>query len=205
MEKPTTILLVRHGETDFNRDGIIQGHIDIPLNDRGRDKTVLLRGALDGRPVDALYASPLKRALETARILSDGMTHTVKELPGLMEFNFGKWEGRVFTDIIAEYPEEWRTWKERWREAEIPGGETFAAFTSRVLAALNEILEAHAGKTVLVATHGGPIRAILAHCICGDCVEGYWKFQIDNSSLTELEFHPYGAVLKKFNYRPVVT
>lgn len=198
----TTLLLVRHGETDFNRNGIIQGHIDTPLNDRGRNETAALAGTLSTYATGAIYASPLQRAFETARILSNGKGPGIIRVPGLMEFNFGKWEGRNFNDIIAEYPEEWHTWKESWKNAEIPGGETFAAFTGRVLASVNEIIQTHEGETVLVATHGGPIRAILAHYICGDCVEGYWKFHIDNSSLTELEFHNYGAVLKKFNYRP---
>lgn len=151
----TTIVLVRHGETEWNRTRRVQGHTDIPLNDEGRRQARALAEELDGEKVDAVYASDLGRARETAEILAAARGADVISLPALRERHFGTWEGLTDTEVHARFPEAaGGSWGD---------GETTEELAERVVAAVGEIAAAHAGGLVLVVTHGGPLRAILRH------------------------------------------
>jgi len=148
----TTLLLVRHGETDWNRDRLIQGHTDVPLNENGREQSRRLAETLDGR-VDAIYSSDLSRAVETATILAARSGLAVQVEKDLREKHFGTWEGLTDAVALERFPEA--------RGGSWGDGETTDEMAARVVSALREITGAHAGKTVLVVTHGGPIRAVL--------------------------------------------
>jgi probable phosphoglycerate mutase len=152
----TTILLARHGETDWNRDRRVQGHSDIPLNDAGRRQARALARLLADEPLDAVYASDLSRARETAEIATVGRGLPVRELVDLRERHFGTWEGLTDTVIRERYPES--------RTGPWGDGETFEAMAARVTAALLDIAVRHRLGSVLVMTHGGPIRAVLRAC-----------------------------------------
>jgi broad specificity phosphatase PhoE len=149
----TTILLARHGETDWNRDRRVQGHSDVPLNDTGRKQARDLAKQLRGERFDAVYASDLARARETAEIVAAGTDREVHELVDLRERHFGTWEGLTDDDIRARFPES--------RTGPWGDGETVDEMSARVVAALRAIAVEHDSGTVLVATHGGPIRAVL--------------------------------------------
>jgi broad specificity phosphatase PhoE len=152
----TTLLLVRHGETDWNRDRRVQGQTDVPLNDEGRRQAGALLLELEGREFDAVYSSDLARALETARILAESRALEVSTLAALREKHFGTWEGLTDLEVIDRYP-----------DARLGGwgdGESTEELEARVLAAIREIAAAHPGQAVLVVTHGGPMRALLRHC-----------------------------------------
>ena len=151
----TTIVLVRHGETEWNRTRRVQGHTDIPLNDEGRRQARALAEELHGEQVDAVYASDLGRARETAEILAEARGADVIALPALREKHFGTWEGLTDTEVHARFPEAANG---SWGD-----GETTEELTERVVAAVKAIAAAHAGGLVLVVTHGGPLRAILRH------------------------------------------
>ena len=150
---PTVILLTRHGETDWNRDRRVQGHSDIPLNDTGRAQARELGKRLRSERFDAVYASDLSRAKETAEIVAAGAGLAVRELVGLRERHFGTWEGLTDEVIRARFPES--------RTGPWGDGETIEVMSARFVAALQAIAAEHPGGTVLVATHGGPIRAAL--------------------------------------------
>ena len=150
---PTTLVLVRHGETDWNRDRRVQGHSDIPLNDTGREQAKDLAKQLSGEHLDAVFASDLARARETAEIATAGTELDVRELVDLRERHFGTWEGLTDEDIRARFPES--------RTGPWGDGETIDEMSARVVAALRAIAAEHSGGTVLVATHGGPVRAVL--------------------------------------------
>jgi broad specificity phosphatase PhoE len=156
----TTLLLVRHGETDWNRDGRWQGHSDTHLNDVGREQAAQLAAELNG--VDVVYSSDLARARETADILAEHLGLPVRVDPRLRERSFGKWEGKTAPEIEAEFADP----HARWLAGEGPGAddaEPFAEFDARVQAFLAEVLERHPGETVLVVAHGGSIRVIHAY------------------------------------------
>jgi len=155
----TTLLLVRHGETDWNRDGRWQGHSDTPLNDAGREQARQLAAELGD--VDVMYSSDLARARETAEILAEQNGLEVQLDPRLRERSFGAWEGMTAAEIEVEFAEE----HARWMAGEAPGAadaEPFVDFGARVEEFVEDVLAEHPGETVLVVGHGGSIRVIHA-------------------------------------------
>ena len=146
------LYLVRHGETDWNLQRRIQGSTDIPLNDTGRAQARETGRLLARRSWDAIYASPLTRAFETARIIAGevGLPGPTA-VPELVERNYGAVEGMTGDEIEASYP----------NNADVPGREEREAVVLRVLPALLDIANRHAGQSVLVVGHGGVIRSIL--------------------------------------------
>jgi len=155
----TTLLLVRHGETDWNRDGRWQGLSDTRLNDRGREQARELAAQLDG--VDVLYSSDLARARETAEIVAERLGLEVQVDERLRERGFGEWEGLNADEIEQRFADAHRLWK----AGEGPGAENaepFDAFAARIHGFVDEVLEEHQGKSVLVVSHGGSIRVIHA-------------------------------------------
>ncbi|MDX6402179.1 MAG: glucosyl-3-phosphoglycerate phosphatase [Gaiellaceae bacterium] len=156
----TTLLLVRHGETDWNREGRWQGMSDTSLNELGRDQARALASSLDGT-VDAVYSSDLTRARETAEILAGKLGLEVRLDPRLRERGFGSWEGLTTPEIEERFAETHRL----WRAGESSGAEDaepFEAFSERIEAFLGDVVEQHPGEEVLVVSHGGSIRAIHA-------------------------------------------
>jgi broad specificity phosphatase PhoE len=155
----TTLLLARHGETDWNRDGRWQGHSNTRLNESGRRQAAELAEALDG--VDVLYSSDLDRARETAEIVAARLGLEVRFDRRLRERSFGAWEGLTMEEIESRFAEPYR----RWRTGESHGAEDaepFEAFGARVQEFLEDIVERHPDETVLVIAHGGAIRVIHA-------------------------------------------
>jgi broad specificity phosphatase PhoE len=152
----TTILLARHGETDWNRDRRWQGHSDMPLNESGRDQARALADELAGETIDAVYSSDLVRAHETARIVAERSGLDVTVVPDLREVNVGSWEGLSDDEVRRRFPDAARG---GWEN-----GETYEQMGSRVIDALRRIADTHAGQRVLVVAHGGPLRAALRHC-----------------------------------------
>jgi broad specificity phosphatase PhoE len=155
----TTLLLARHGETDWNRDGRWQGHSDTPLNEEGRRQARELAEQLDG--VDAVYSSDLARARETAEIVAERLGLDVHPDPRLRERGFGAWEGLNSAEIERDFGEA----HARWRSGEGLGAddaEPFDAFAARVHAFLEDVLRLHPDENVLVISHGGSIRVIHA-------------------------------------------
>jgi probable phosphoglycerate mutase len=146
----TTLLLVRHGETDWNSERRWQGHTDRPLNEAGRAQAEELAAALFDRGVDVIYASDLARAHETAMIVAEQLGRSVLIDPRLREVDVGDWSGLLQTEIDAAGLTTWS------------GGETYDEMGERVVPAMLDLAGRHPGKTVLIVTHGGVIRACRA-------------------------------------------
>ncbi len=156
----TTILLARHGETDWNSERRWQGWADQPLNDVGRAQASELGASLAGRTIDAIYSSDLRRAAETARIVAETLGLPVTVDRGLREVDVGDWSGRVHSEIEGVDPEGYERWQnggKGWN-----GGESYEQMGARVLGAILRIARAHPGQTLLIVTHGGSIRACRA-------------------------------------------
>ncbi|HEX7834900.1 MAG TPA: histidine phosphatase family protein [Pseudolysinimonas sp.] len=148
----TELYLVRHGETDWNRQHRIQGLTDIPLNATGRRQARAAGRLLSRRSWDGIYASPLSRATETASIIA-GQTGlpAPHPVPALVERNYGEAEGLNFIEIDKRYPDR----------SEVPGQESRADVIARVIPALRELAAVHPGESLIVVSHGGAIRAML--------------------------------------------
>jgi uncharacterized phosphatase len=169
----TTILLARHGETDWNLNRRVQGHSDTPLNDTGRAQARALGEELAEERIDAVYSSDLIRAHETARAVAESRGLGVTAIRDLRERHFGTWEGLTDDEIFARFnPAPDSSWGD---------GETRDEMAERVLDALRRIAAAHPESRVLVVSHGGPLRAVLAHC----GVDGIGR--IDNCHVVRVE------------------
>jgi probable phosphoglycerate mutase len=148
----TVFALVRHGETDWNRERRIQGSTDIPLNDTGREQARATGELLASRRWTALIASPLSRAAETARLIGAAVGLGEPELePRLAERDYGEAEGLTGPEIDARYPDG----------TDVPGREPREAVAERAVAALHDLAARHPGEAVIVVAHGGVIRSVL--------------------------------------------
>jgi probable phosphoglycerate mutase len=156
----TTILLARHGESDWNRDRRWQGHADRPLTKRGEEQARALATRLADIPLDAIYASDLLRARATADAVARSRGLDVQVVAELREVDVGSWSGLTREDARVRFPEDFARWLEGgqgWHD-----GESYEAMSERVLAALERIVVEQPDRRVLVVAHGGPIRAIHA-------------------------------------------
>ncbi len=166
----TTLLLARHGETDWNRARRWQGHADRPLTDRGRAQAAALAERLADIALHAVYSSDLRRARETAEAVARAQGLGLVELPALREVSVGSWEGLTRSEAETRFPEGFRRWLAGgtgWDD-----GESYGEMSARVLEAVDQIAREHEGKRVLIVSHGGPIRAIHAAAL-GMKVEAY--------------------------------
>ena len=156
----TTILLARHGETDWNRDGRFQGHADPPLNGTGRRQAAELGERLAGGGLTAVVSSDLRRALETAEIVAARVGLPVTRHKGLREIDVGEFEGLTRAEIDVRWPEATARFEQTgrgWLQ-----GETVEAMSERAVSALLEVAADNQGGRVLAVGHGGTIRAALA-------------------------------------------
>ena len=165
----TLVLVARHGQTDWNRERRWQGHADRPLTSVGREQARALAGRLEGVRLDAIYASDLRRARDTARIVAAPHRLPVEEWRALREVDTGDWTGLTRPEAEARDPAGFA----RWREGEAPwhGGETYEQLAERVARAVVELASAHEGGRVLVVTHAGAIRALHARTLGMDVAE----------------------------------
>ena len=156
----TTILLARHGETDWNSERRWQGHADPPLNEVGREQARELAETLTDRAIDVVYSSDLLRAHETALIVGERLGLPVAVDAGLREVDVGDWSGRAHAEIEGLDPDGYRRWREGGKGW--AGGESYEEMGQRVVAAVLRLAASHPGLTVLIVTHGGSIRACRA-------------------------------------------
>jgi probable phosphoglycerate mutase len=150
----TQLILIRHGETVWNRERRMQGHLDSPLSATGLRQAHLVARRLAQIEFDALYSSDSERAHRTARSVAEVTGHAIVVEPRLRERHFGVFEGLTGSEIQSNYPADYLRFQSRDPEFVVPGGESALAFRSRVLGCLGEIAERHAGSVVVVVTHG---------------------------------------------------
>jgi probable phosphoglycerate mutase len=156
----TRIVAVRHGETDWNVGTRIQGQLDIGLNDNGRWQARRLAWALADERLDAVYASDLARAHDTASAIAVPAGLAVRRDAGLRERGFGCFEGLSYAEIEQRFPLESQRWRRRDLQFAPDGGETLAAFQERAVRAVAAIAERHRGGHIAVVTHGGVLDAL---------------------------------------------
>jgi len=186
----TRIILVRHGETQWNKEGRYQGQIDTELSEEGYRQTELAAKALKDYKIDAFYGSPLKRSYLTAQMISKYHGNPeVKIEPRFTEINHGKWEGLLSSEVAEKYQEMVLSWKEQPHTVHMPGGEHLEEVLQRSMAALYDIIQNHPHQTVLIAAHDAINKVI----ICGVLeigLQNFWKVKQDNTGISVLEFFP---------------
>lgn len=159
----TQLILIRHGQTQWNREGRWQGQADPPLNAFGRAQAQHTALELRSARLNHLSSSDLRRAMETAEIIGAELDISVLSDARLREINLGRWQGMLSTDIEAQYPEEFARWHKSPLIAQPPDGEDLHTLADRVLEAISEIARRHPGKRIGIVAHEMPIAVVLAH------------------------------------------
>lgn len=157
----TELILARHGETEWNRTRRFQGHADPPLNETGRAQARILADTVAGWQPDAVYASDLRRARQTAEYVAALCGVPLTALTALREIDVGEWQGLTWPEIEERYPSGAKRWRERGHGWE--RGESYEQLLQRVLRALWKISGRHPSGRVVVVGHGGVVRAVAAH------------------------------------------
>lgn len=192
--------LVRHGETDWNRDGLIQGHSDPPLNARGERAAQSLARRVAPYGLAAAYSSDLARAAETSRIILEDRPVPTETVEDLREFSYGEWEGMTLHEARALEPGVFdRQLGLENANFAAPGGETTAQLLGRVRRFYARTIERHdPEENLLIVTHGGPIRALLV-LLLGLPREYFWRVRVDLGSLSIVSNQTGGRVLEMWN------
>jgi alpha-ribazole phosphatase len=196
--RPTRLYLLRHGETTWNVARRYQGALDSPLSRAGRVQTLRLGETLARVPLRAVYSSPLARALETAAAIAGAHRLPVRAHDGLGEIRVGEWEGLSVSEIETRYAEAVRGWYETPHLTRIPGGETIEEMRERAVAAVDEIVRAHAGEPVAVVAHGGVNKTVLLTAL-GAPLSCYWRIRQGNACISVLEYGPGRPVVWAMN------
>lgn len=190
----TRVLLVRHGETDWNTQTRLQGHSDIPLNARGRDQVRRLGEALAGQSLDAVYSSDLQRALDTARAVADATGAPLQAEPALRERGFGCFEGMTYAEIEARWPEDARRWRTRDPAFGPAGGETLQEFSARCVQAAEHLVALHPGGSIALVAHGGVLDS-LYRAATRLALDAPRSWRMGNASLNRLLYSSSGFTL----------
>ena len=176
------VLFIRHGQTNFNLEHRLQGALPIPLNECGRAQSRLLAEYLKTVPIDAIYASPRSRALETAAIIGEALGQKVVEDERLAEIAFGEFEGYTFAEVEARFPRAYRKWESGYRAFRVPGGESRLDVQWRMQAAWGDITSRSDVETVAVVGHSSAMMIMLASMFAQLPVA-----PMKNTSITTLE------------------
>lgn len=192
----TRILAIRHGETAWNVETRLQGHLDIPLNDAGLLQADRLARALTGREtVDAIYASDLSRAHTTAQALANAMGHTVRTHEGLRERHFGVFQGCTFSEVEAQWPEHAVQWRKRTPDWTPPGGgESLLRLRERIVGTVNELAAQHTGQQMVLVAHGG-VLDILYRAATRLDLQAPRTWSLTNTAVNRLLWTPEGLSL----------
>ena len=185
----TTLLLVRHGQSQANLDRTFAGHTDPNLTPMGSGQVEALADWLTAHyRIDKIYSSDLKRALQTAAPTARRLGLPITPRAQLREIHAGEWEGKSFDDLCRDYAESYTIWRQDIGHAACPGGETVADLSDRIHKELLRICRRNQGKTILVTTHATPIRAVQTLCEKGNIAFAAQVPWTPNASLTRCEY-----------------
>ncbi|MBU0703273.1 MAG: histidine phosphatase family protein [Chloroflexi bacterium] len=173
----TRILLVRHGQTIWNKEVRFRGQADVELDEFGlRQAEATGRYVAARWPVAAVYASRMGRAMQTAAPIARHHGLTVQPLAGLLDLNFGEWQGLAPVEVVQRHPDLYRAWLEAPHTVCFPGGESLGLVRERVLAGLDEVLTRHPGQTIALVSHAVVNRVLLC-AVLGLGNEHFWRLQ----------------------------
>lgn len=161
----TRLWLVRHGEPEEEARHRCYGALDVGLSGKGRAQMAQVAEYSRAEPIAVIYSSPRSRALEGARIIAAARTCPVEIVPDLREIDFGDFEGFTYDEIAARYPEIYRRWMEAPTEVRFPNGEAFDDMRVRVLRAVEAIRREREGQTIMIVSHGGVNRLLIAQAL----------------------------------------
>ena len=199
------LLLVRHGQTEWNSNGRFMGQMDIPLDGTGLRQVQAVAHRLRVEQPAIIYTSDLQRALHTAKYIQTAIADYRQAPPPplasdarLREMYFGNWEGLTYSEIQSSQPLQLKAWEADLLNFRPPGGENLRQMGERVSEFLDEIMLAHPGETVMLVAHGGTFEA-LAMVHLGFKTDKVWQLRMSNTGISEFSCYPAGATLDRWN------
>ena len=178
----TEIILVRHGETDWNVAEVFRGRNDVELNETGLKQAELLAGYLGSVEIDTVYSSPLKRALKTAEVVANRKKLEVNVAPGLVDFDFGNWQGLSHQEVRDKYKELYAEWGSHPERVRMPAGESLDDVRRRAVAVVDDVIRQHNGSVVLVSHR--VVNKVLICALLGLDNSHFWNIRQDTCGLT---------------------
>ncbi len=193
----TEIILARHGETAWNVEEIFRGRIDVELNETGTEQAQLLAGYLFDIKIEAIYSSPLKRALKTAETIVRRRRLEVEVTPGLIDLDFGEWQGKSRQEVAEKYPELHAEWLRRPDRVTFPAGENLSDVRARATGLIDELVLKHSGTLVLVS-HRVVIKVLIC-ALLGLDDSHFWNIRHDTCAITTFSHEDGRFVLDRHN------
>jgi broad specificity phosphatase PhoE len=193
----TEIILVRHGETEWNVGEIFRGRIDIDLNETGRKQAELLGEYLSESKIEAVYSGPLKRALNTAQAIARYHHLEAQTAAGLNDLDFGQWQGLSLREVREKYKEAYAEWANHPERVKLPGGETLGDVRERAVKVVNEVIARHNGTVVLVSHR--VVNKVLICALLGLDDSHFWNIRLDTCGLTTFTYENGRFVLARHN------
>lgn len=193
----TEIVLARHGETEWNVKDLFRGLADIPLSAHGLEQAEKLARYLSSTKIEAVYSSPLQRARQTAGFIAREHHLEVSVTQGLLDINYGAWQGLTVPQVQEKYPELYSRWTERPQRVRIPDGDTLSQIRRRSRAVVTEVIARHSGAVVLVSH-----RAVIQVLICtllGISTSHFWNISLDTAAITTFNYENERFVLIEHN------
>ncbi len=193
----TEIILVRHGETEWNVAEIFRGRIDIELNETGIKQAELLAEYLSDVRIEAIYSSPLKRALRTAEMIADYHQLEVKIAPGLTDLDFGQWQGLPHQEVKGKYEELYTEWISRPDRVKMPAGESLNDVSKRVIGVVDEVIAKYEGTVILVSHR--VVSKVIICALLGLDDSHFWNIRQDTCGITAFTYENERFILTEHN------
>ena len=192
------VILVRHGETDWNREQVFRGRIDVNLNRTGLAQARAVRGCLEDIKIDAIYSSPLSRAFETARILGENRDLEVKIEEGFIDIDFGEWQGLSHKKVKEEYADLYESWLTKPQEVTFPEGESLKEVDKRSVKSLENVVKNHPEGTLAIVSHR-VLNKVLLCAILGLELSHFWYIKQDTCAINRFEYKDENYYLTLLN------
>ena len=193
----TEMLLVRHGETEWNADEIFRGRADVNLNEKGIIQAKLLGEYLSNSRLEAVYSSPLQRAVITAESIARPQSLSVRIEPALVDLDYGEWQGMSLPEVKKIYKDLYIKWEKAPESVKFPCGESLDDVKNRAVAAVNKIVKKHKGSIVLVSHR--VVNKVLIYSLLGLDNSHFWKIKQETCGISSFSYEKGQFVLTKHN------
>jgi len=194
----TSIYLVRHGQTAWNKEEIFRGRTDVPLDETGLKQAELAGQYFKGMEIHAIYSSPLSRAWQTAQKIAQIQNLKVDPLEGILDMSFGDWEGHAHQEIRKMDNETYRQWVESPHLVKLPGGESLDDVRGRAMAALEKVLRKHSEKTIVLVSHRVVCKVMIC-AILGLDNSHFWQIAQDTTAINLIQYKKGKYILSLMN------
>lgn len=182
------LILIRHGQTDWNLNGHVMGRQAVPLNDTGRAQAENVARYLASAKIDYMVSSPVARAMETSRIIA--LPHEelkIVEDGAFSELDYGDWVNCTFEELPTRFPEEWKRYRTDLASASFTGGESVRSAAARITAAVDRLLAMQGVERAIIVSHADPIKIALTH-VLGLSLESIMRFVVDNCAVVLVRY-----------------